>query len=80
MAREAAKKRQTTEAHDEKRNEILGHCATLFDRVGYHKASMQMLAALLFVLPVRKFGGRASDTRVLLNPSFFMFLRSSVVT
>ena len=44
MAREAAKKRQTTEAHDEKRNEILGHCATLFDRVGYHKASMQMLA------------------------------------
>lgn len=44
MARQAVKKRQTTEAHDEKRNEILRHCATLFDRVGYHKASMQMLA------------------------------------
>jgi AcrR family transcriptional regulator len=44
MAREAGKKRQKTEAHDEKRNEILRHCATLFDRVGYHKASMQMLA------------------------------------
>jgi len=38
MAREAGKKRRKTEAHDEKRNEIL------FDRVGYHKASMQMLA------------------------------------
>jgi AcrR family transcriptional regulator len=44
MARQATKKRQTTEAHDEKRNEILKHCAILFDRVGYHKASMQMLA------------------------------------
>jgi len=44
MAREAGKKRRKTEAHDEKRNEILRHCATLFDRVGYHKASMQMLA------------------------------------
>ncbi len=43
MAR-VTKKRPTTEAHDEKRNEILRHCATLFDRVGYHKASMQMLA------------------------------------
>lgn len=44
MARQATKKRQTTEAHDEKRNDILRHCAILFDRVGYHKASMQMLA------------------------------------
>lgn len=44
MARQTTKKRQTTEAHDEKRNEILRSCATLFDRVGYHKASMQMLA------------------------------------
>lgn len=44
MARQAVKKRQKTEAHDEKRNEILRHCAGLFDRVGYHKASMQMLA------------------------------------
>ena len=44
MARRTTKKRQTTEAHDEKRSEILRHCATLFDEVGYHKASMQMLA------------------------------------
>lgn len=44
MARQAANKRQTTEAHDEKRNDILKHCASLFDSVGYHKASMQMLA------------------------------------
>lgn len=44
MARQATKKRPTTEAHGEKRNEILKHCAVLFDRVGYHKASMQMLA------------------------------------
>lgn len=44
MARAPAKKRQTTEAHDEKRNEIMKRCATLFDKVGYHKASMQMLA------------------------------------
>ena len=44
MARTSAKRRQTTEAHDEKRNEIMQHCAALFDKVGYHKASMQMLA------------------------------------
>ncbi len=44
MAQAVRKKRQTTEAHDEKRNEILRHCANLFDKVGYHKASMQMLA------------------------------------
>jgi AcrR family transcriptional regulator len=34
----------TTAAHDEKRIEIIEHCAGLFDRVGYHGASMQMLA------------------------------------
>ena len=44
MARPVKKKRQTTEAHGEKRNDILMHCAKLFDKVGYHKASMQMLA------------------------------------
>lgn len=44
MARTPAKERPKTEAHDEKRSEILRHCASLFDRVGYHKASMQMLA------------------------------------
>lgn len=38
------KKRPTTEAHDEKRAEIIEHCATLFDKVGYHNTSMQMLA------------------------------------
>lgn len=36
--------RQTTAAHNEKRLEIIGHCATLFDRVGFHGTSMQMLA------------------------------------
>lgn len=36
--------RQTTAAHDEKRLEIIEHCASLFDRVGFHGASMQMLA------------------------------------
>lgn len=43
----AAKKkkpRATTAAHDEKRIEIIEHCATLFDRVGFHGTSMQMLA------------------------------------
>ena len=38
------KRRQTTEAADTKRIEIIEHCAALFDKVGYHKASMQMLA------------------------------------
>lgn len=33
-----------TAAHDEKRIEIIECCARLFDRVGYHGASMQMLA------------------------------------
>jgi AcrR family transcriptional regulator len=36
--------RTNTDAHDEKRMAILQHGATLFDQVGYHKASMQMLA------------------------------------
>lgn len=40
----AIKKRQTTEAADSKRIEIMEHCAGLFDKVGYHKTSMQMLA------------------------------------
>jgi AcrR family transcriptional regulator len=44
MARKATKQRKNTEAHDEKRAEIMQHCATLFDKVGYHKTSMQMLA------------------------------------
>lgn len=44
MVRKPIKKRPTTEAHDEKRAEIMQHCAALFDKVGYHKASMQMLA------------------------------------
>jgi len=33
-----------TEAHDEKRIAIIEHCAGLFDKVGYHNTSMQMLA------------------------------------
>jgi AcrR family transcriptional regulator len=37
-------KRPRTEAHDEKRIEIIAHCAALFDKVGYHNTSMQMLA------------------------------------
>lgn len=40
----ATKRRQTTEAADSKRVEIIEHCAALFDKVGYHKTSMQMLA------------------------------------
>ncbi|NMG73678.1 TetR/AcrR family transcriptional regulator [Aromatoleum diolicum] len=36
--------RATSAAHDEKRHEIIAHCASLFDRVGYHGTSMQMLA------------------------------------
>jgi AcrR family transcriptional regulator len=43
-AETAVKRRQTTEAADSKRIEIMEHCAALFDKVGYHKASMQMLA------------------------------------
>jgi AcrR family transcriptional regulator len=37
-------KRKTTEAHDEKRLDIIMHCANLFDEAGYHRATMQMLA------------------------------------
>ena len=40
----ATRKRQSTEAADSKRAEIMEHCAALFDKVGYHKTSMQMLA------------------------------------
>lgn len=39
-----AKKRPVTEAHGERRGEIIEHCAALFDKVGYHNTSMQMLA------------------------------------
>jgi AcrR family transcriptional regulator len=39
-----AKARVTTAAHDERRLEIIMHCANLFDKVGYHKMTMQMLA------------------------------------
>jgi AcrR family transcriptional regulator len=39
-----AKARVATAAHDEKRHEIIMHCANLFDKVGYHGTTMQMLA------------------------------------
>ena len=38
------KPRATTAAHDDKRIEIIERCAVLFDKVGYHGTSMQMLA------------------------------------
>ena len=44
MGAKPARKHRTTEAHDEKRIEIIQHCATLFDKVGFHNTSMQMLA------------------------------------
>lgn len=44
MAVKPARKRPTTEAHDGKRLDIIEHCAALFDKVGYHNTSMQMLA------------------------------------
>jgi AcrR family transcriptional regulator len=44
MTKTKREARPTTDAHDEKRMAILQHGATLFDKVGYHKASMQMLA------------------------------------
>jgi TetR/AcrR family transcriptional regulator, cholesterol catabolism regulator len=44
MAAKALKPRARTEAHDEKRALIIEGCATLFDKVGYHNTSMQMLA------------------------------------
>jgi len=40
----AKRARATTAAHDEKRFDIIESCAALFDRVGYHGTSMQMLA------------------------------------
>ena len=39
-----SKTRVTTTAHDERRLEIILHSADLFDKVGYHKMTMQMLA------------------------------------
>jgi AcrR family transcriptional regulator len=44
MVAKTVRKRRTTEAHDEKRIEIIQHCAALFDKVGFHNTSMQMLA------------------------------------
>jgi len=44
VARQTSRKRPRTEAHDEKRTEIVHHCAALFDKVGFHNTSMQMLA------------------------------------
>jgi len=38
------KPRATTAAHDDRRIEIIEHCAALFDKIGYHGTSMQMLA------------------------------------
>ena len=40
MGAKPARKHRTTEAHDEKRIEIIQHCATLFDKVGFHNTSM----------------------------------------
>jgi TetR/AcrR family transcriptional regulator, cholesterol catabolism regulator len=44
MVAKVARIRVRTEAHDEKRALIIEGCATLFDKVGYHNTSMQMLA------------------------------------
>jgi len=47
VARGRAKKKgtkTTTAAHDDKRLQIISHCADLFDSGGYHRATMQMLA------------------------------------
>ncbi|HTH28954.1 MAG TPA: TetR/AcrR family transcriptional regulator [Sphingobium sp.] len=44
MARQVRKEKQTSEAHGGKRLEIIQHCANLFDKVGYHGTTMQMLA------------------------------------
>ena len=44
MVTKALKPRARTEAHDEKRMQIIEGCAILFDKVGYHNTSMQMLA------------------------------------
>lgn len=37
-------KRITSDAHDDKRQQIIERCAALFDSGGYHGATMQMLA------------------------------------
>ena len=37
-------KTTTTAEHGEKKLKIFDHCADLFDKVGYHKMTMQMLA------------------------------------
>ncbi|MDR2839488.1 MAG: TetR/AcrR family transcriptional regulator [Azonexus sp.] len=47
QTQKAKKKKKAGSAkvtHDEKRLEIIACCATLFDKVGYHGMSMQMLA------------------------------------
>jgi len=44
MATRPPKRRPTSEAHDSKRLEIIQHCANLFDKEGYHRTTMQMLA------------------------------------
>jgi len=47
VVRGKAKKKSaktTTAAHDDKRLQIISHCADLFDSGGYHRATMQMLA------------------------------------
>jgi len=38
------KPRATTAAHDDRRIDIIEHCAALFDKVGYHGTSMQRRA------------------------------------
>lgn len=44
MASRAKRGRPRSEAHDEKRTQIIESCAGLFDKVGYFNTSMQMLA------------------------------------
>ena len=44
MSTERVESSKKSEAHEDKRQFIIEQCASLFDRVGYHKASMQMLA------------------------------------
>ncbi len=44
MAVKQAQRAKKSEAHEDKRQMIVEECASLFDRIGYHKTSMQMLA------------------------------------
>lgn len=44
MASTAKRGRPRSDAHDEKRGQIIESCAGLFDKVGYFNTSMQMLA------------------------------------